>query len=71
MKLREFFQEDNGRFSSMRLILVATALQVHLFQVGCIFWPTLGEQAIPFYSYAAAVVGMKAFQKTKEEESPP
>ena len=69
-RLSELLQEDNGRYSSMRLVLVGTFLLAVGFQIACIHWPHLQEQAIPFYSFASAVVGMKAFQKIKEEDSP-
>jgi hypothetical protein len=63
----DFLKEDNGNFSSMRLVLVGTYVQVIFYQLASIYFPHLQDQAIPFYSYAGAVVGMKAFQKTREE----
>lgn len=64
----EFFEEDNGGRSSMRLVvLFASLVVVPGFLVACLFRPDMKDLAGPVLMWAGGLVGIKCGQKFGEK----
>lgn len=68
-RLIDFFREETGQLSSMRLVMIFTVcLVVPGFLIACAFLPHLKEIALQVFGFAASLVGIKAAQKTAESD---
>ena len=69
-KLFEFFKEDNGQLSSMRLIMIFTCCgTVPAFLLACFLKPSMMEIAGTVFLFAGSVTAVKAAQKKLEEKT--
>jgi len=64
----EFFQEDNGGLSSMRLVVIfACLVVVPGFLIACLFFPEVRSLANGVLMWAGGLVGIKCGQKFGEK----
>ena len=66
--LSGFLKEDNGNYSSMRLIMVwIVGGVVPLFLLACIFAPHIKDLTVAVLTFAGSLVGLKFGQKAVEK----
>jgi len=68
-KIYEFLCEDNGRFSSTRLCTILIMIGLMIEWMHCVFYGKgIYSPDITIVSLVAGVLGLKVFQKSKEQK---